>query len=67
MQCENIVDDLGAYFLQCKRVPVRCKGEAKWVVSVNPPSKDRDGKVRLCEHCNKFDYLTFKRERIDNK
>jgi len=65
-QCENSVDDLGAYFLQCQRVPVRCTRKATWIVTVNPPSEKRDGKIRLCNHCNRFNYLYFKRERIDN-
>lgn len=66
MQCENMVDDLGAYFLQCRRVPVRCTGEATWAVRVNPPSTKSDGIVRLCDHCNRFDFLYFRREKINN-
>lgn len=64
MQCENIIPSVGAYFFEAKIKNVRCDGIAKWVVTVNPPSKENDGKVRLCDHCNKFDYLTFPRKTI---
>jgi hypothetical protein len=66
-QCENTVSDLGAYFLQGRRVPVRCARDAAWVVSVNPPTKDSDGNVRLCDSCNALDYRTFPREKIASK
>ena len=65
MQCENTIPHLGAYFTQCQVKLTRCTGEAKWAVRVNPPSKDRSGIVRLCDHCNKFDYLYFKRSPIE--
>ncbi|TDR27791.1 hypothetical protein [Aquamicrobium defluvii] len=61
MRCENYVPSMGAYWLEARVVPVRCGGEAKWEVSVNPPRNGNDGKVRLCDHCNRFDYQTFRR------
>lgn len=64
MQCENTVQCLGSYFIKGERVNVRCTGEARWIVSVNPPSEKSDGKVRLCDHCNKFDYRVFPRVKI---
>lgn len=59
--CENKVASLGAYFFEGERRYERCRSPAKWIVSVNPPSKDSDGKIRLCNHCNRFDYTTFPR------
>lgn len=64
MRCENYTGDLGAYFLEGRRASVPCKREAAWIVSVNPPRGESDGRVRLCEHCNKFDYLGFPREKL---
>jgi hypothetical protein len=64
MQCENRVPALGAYFLQGRIVHVPCNGVAAWEISVNPPTAERTGKVRLCDHCNKFDYLSFPRSEL---
>lgn len=61
MQCQNTVSDALTYFTRAVRVNVPCKGEAKWVVTVNPPREGNDGKVRLCDFCNKYDYLSFPR------
>ena len=65
MRCENIKRDIGAYFAGAKNQAVRCDGEAEWEVKVNPPRGDDDGKVRLCDICNRYTYLTFNRERIE--
>lgn len=62
MQCENYTLSPMDYFLAGERRHKRCTSEAKWIVSVNPPNSERDGKVRLCDHCNSFDYRTFPRE-----
>ena len=65
MECENYILSTGAYFLQGKKVHKKCTREAKWIVTVNPPKEDKDGKVRLCDHCNKWDYKIFPRKKLD--
>jgi hypothetical protein len=64
MQCENTISDVLAYFTQAIRKNVPCRGEAKWIVTVNPPRDGNDGKVRLCDFCNRWDYLTFPRQSL---
>lgn len=61
MQCQNTVSDALTYFTQAVRVNAPCKGEAQWIVTVNPPRDGNDGKVRLCDFCNKHDYQGFPR------
>jgi hypothetical protein len=33
-------------------------------VTVNPPRDGNDGKVRLCDFCNKHDYIGFSRNAV---
>lgn len=56
--------DLGAYFTEARRVHVQCKSRPRYRVFVNPPRGDDDGTVLLCEDCNRFDYVGFRRERL---
>ena len=64
MQCGNYSPDCLVYFTQARIKNVRCTGKAKWIVTVNPPNSERSGKIRLCDLCNRFDYLTFPREKL---
>lgn len=45
-----------------QRVP--CDREAKWEVTVNPPTEQSDGKVRLCDVHNRTDYIGFPRSPV---
>lgn len=65
IQCENTVLSSSAFWLAGERKSERCSFKAKWIVAVNPPTEERDGKVRLCDHCNRFDYITFPREKLN--
>jgi hypothetical protein len=44
------------------RVP--CDREATWEVTVNPPTAQSDGKVRLCDVHNRVDYIGFARSPV---
>jgi hypothetical protein len=56
------VTNLGSYFLEGRRVHETCKRPPAFRVFVNPPRDGSDGTVLLCDHCNRFDYATFRRE-----
>jgi hypothetical protein len=62
--CQNWKPNTFAYFLQARIVNQRCDEPAEWIVKVNPPKEGNDGCVRLCDLCNRFEYQTFSRERI---
>lgn len=64
IQCEDHIPSLGAYWLQGKIVNTRCTREAKWEVSVNPPTEKHDGKIRLCDLCNSSGLVEFTRKLI---
>ena len=67
IQCNGNTNDLAAYFLAGRVVPKKCSRPAVWEVSVNPPTPGNDGKVRLCELCNGFDFQGFPRTKIPHE
>lgn len=54
--CQNKIHDLGALFFQERVAFTSCKRPATWSVTVNPPRAEKNGKVLLCDECNRHEY-----------
>lgn len=65
MQCENTILNNSAYWLEGRRQYERCPDTAEFIVSVNPPKPEHDGKIRLCAFCNKWDFQAFPRKPLN--
>ncbi len=60
--CEAWSPNSASYFLETRIVPQRCGRPSKYLVLVNPPKPNDDGKVGVCGLCNSFLYHGFPRE-----
>lgn len=60
-KCEEYTD----LFVSVGGNRIPCTRDATWEVSVNPPSAESGGKVRLCDMHNLTDYIGFTRSPIE--
>lgn len=66
-RCSGGRMNLGAYFMQGRRVWEPCDRPPAFRVFVNPPRGEDDGTSLLCDHCNRNDYIGFSRSALNTR